>query len=543
MTPDRVPRPLADRVGPAVLVTAMAIVVAETIAYRLLSGHLDAGIEFLLRFDNVPSLREYVVRHLLTNPYYPPLTFAVLLLTYLVAGMALLPHVLVGNALILGGAFLLYRMLLRRGVEPLAAGIACAAYLFLPGTVVFGRTLAIELPMMLLLPAALYLADRSDGFRDAKASAALGVVVGLGMLTKWSFAAYAIVPLAMILGSAVAGRGDDNRSRVAAVAVFALALVVIAGPWYALRFDLARMIATASNDPNYADPSFTLHLAHNLRLLAALLGTPVAAYLAISAVVVLIAFPGRFRAATWIASIVVALALFSVPAHLEDRYIYPILVFVPLLAAVPNAGDRRRSVARLLAAGFLVAAIVAHVHAYLPTPETTRGEPSAVGAGRLFWGKQRTGDVLAAVARETAARRMANATVAVHPLWTNRHVAASAMQYERRRLGLAALAVVPFAKFNYLEYAEKLRAGALDAVIVDCAVPGVCRDGPVTDIALRTQDRMDVAYVDQRTGAVQGTYVERQVREDLAYLREHYDRAADLDLGDGVRAWVYARRP
>ena len=505
--------PLLGRL--ALLIAALAVV-AETVHYRRASGYHDSGIEFLLRFYNVPSLHEYVVRHLLTNPYYPPLYFAVLLATYLVAGTEFLPHVLVGDAMIVAGAFLLYRTLVRRGVERFVAGTACAGFLLLPGIVVFGRTLLIEQPMMLLLPACLLLADRADGFRDARASAGLGACLALGLLTKWSFLAYAVLPLAATVAASPVAKSRPAaaaRRRLPGVIGFAAALLVLAGPWYLGRFDPALMIGTATNDPTYPTQDFTRNLLHNVRLFRALAGTHVLVALAVAAGAALAAFPSRGRTAAWIASIAVPLLFFSWPRHLEDRYVYPILVFTPLVVAVPAVAGWRRAAAWLFAAGFLVAALIAHVGAYRPVDNPfARVNPLSVPSGHLFWGKQRTSAILEAVDRDAGGRGASRAVIAVHPLWTNYHVAASVLQYESRRgRFVTAMTVLPYAKFDYLGYSAHLRRLELEYVILDCAVEGVCSDAPASSVRLRVQDRMDVAYVDQRTGKAQPPYTEAQV--------------------------------
>ena len=536
-----------DRIGRAALLIAAIVVVGETIYYRRASGYYDAGIEFVLRFYNVSSVREYVVRHLLTNPYYPPLYFAVLLATYLVAGTEFLPHVLVGDAMILGGAWLLYRALVRRGVERGVAGIAVAAFLLLPGVVIFGRTLLIEQPMMVLLPACILLADRAEGFRDARAGAGLGACLALGVLTKWSFLAYATVPLAATVAATAWTRDEPTaapRGRLPGLLAFAAVFLVLAGPWYFGRFDPALMLATANNDPSYPTQDFFRNLAHNLGQFRALAGTPVLLALAVAAGAALRAFPSRGWTAAWIASVAVPLLFFSWPRHLEDRYLYPILVFAPLVAAVPAVAGWRRAVAWVLAVGFLIAAIVAHAGAWRPAGDASaRVNPLSVPAGHLFWGKQRTREILDAVDRDAGRRGLARAVVAVHPLWTDYHVAPSVLQYESRRgRRVTALSVLPFAKFDYLGFAARLRGGAFDYVVVDCGVPGVCSDAPASTVRLRPQDRMDTVYVDQRTGNVQGTYTEAQVQDDLAFLRTSYERVLDLDLGAGQRVWIY-RKP
>ena len=535
-------------VGRLALAAAACAVIGQTLHYRIACGYYDHGIEYLLRFYHVDGAGHYVVKHILTNSYYPPLFFAWLLAVWALFGTAVLPHVLAGDALILAGAYLVYRTLLRRGIGEGPAGIAVAGFLLLPGVTVFARTLLIEQPMMLLVPLAVYLLARTGRFERTVSAAGLGIAVGLGMLTKWAFAAYVAVPIAYGLVLMAADAWTERRAasiarRLVPAIVSLVALLAVAGPWYATVFDAVRMAATAANDPTFAELSITRNLSHNLALLRSLTGGPVLWFLAAAWIAGVIGRPSGRRMTWTLLAGLVPLVLFSLPSHLEDRYLYPLLVFCPFVVTMLDGSGGRRKAAWTVSAGFFTLAILANVGAYREGGPLFDLGPRAreVPTARLVWQPQHTDRIVEAIRGDAAARGAGSIVVAVHPLFQDHHSSGHAMLYESRRgRETVPMTVDSFSKFSYEEYAEGLAEGRFDYVVVSCDDPAVC-DGDVDSLALRPEQIRLAPYIDQRYGTVSPPYTVETVRDDLRRLRQEYVKAADVDLGDSQSARIFRR--
>jgi 4-amino-4-deoxy-L-arabinose transferase-like glycosyltransferase len=110
-----------------------------------------------------------------------------------------------------------------------------AAFLF--GTapfVVFSLlNFQLDLPLASIVALTLWILLRTQGFRRPAWTAALGLVVGLGLLTKPTYLVYVAAP---IVHQAFAGsRGGEGRRRLALLGLAAGIAAVIALPWYGQR--------------------------------------------------------------------------------------------------------------------------------------------------------------------------------------------------------------------------------------------------------------------------------------------------------------------
>ena len=111
------------------------------------------------------------------------------------------------------------------------AGAVVAATLVGTAPFVVNLTLRFQLdmPLMAMVAVALEMLLRTDGFRKPAWSLALGLVLGLGLLTKPPFAAYVASAIVLTLVTV-----RELRAAVNALATI-LVTLVIAGPWYGPR--------------------------------------------------------------------------------------------------------------------------------------------------------------------------------------------------------------------------------------------------------------------------------------------------------------------
>jgi hypothetical protein len=166
------------------------------------------------------------------SSFYPPLVTCTAGLLYFVAPVAPLTAqavMLAALAVALAAIFALGRRLL--GSE---GGLLAAFFFATAPFVVFSLiNFQLDLPLSAMVALALYALARTEHFARPRFTLGLGVVLGLGMLTKPTFAAYVLPPLCWSL--AMAWRAADRRRRLGALG---LALVIAAGlalPWYGPR--------------------------------------------------------------------------------------------------------------------------------------------------------------------------------------------------------------------------------------------------------------------------------------------------------------------
>ena len=538
-----------NRTGLILLASGLGLLAFEMLFYEAQNVVYGPGIEFLLRFTDVNGPKEYVTRYLLTNSYYPPLYFAFIFLVHLLFGMRFLPHVLANAALVAAGAVFLY-LAMRRRTDEWAAGLAAALFLLLPGPTFFTKTLAIEQPFLLLIPLTLFMLGKAEGFSKRSASICLGVVAGLGMLNKWTYAAYTIVPFAACACACLGKSAEPREEKSSAgrglnFALFLLAGVVVSGPWYFGVMDIRKLVATAGNDPNFPAFSFGAQLALNARLFLELNGQFVVAFLAPASIAAFAMSKKRLDVATGVLALVVPLVLFSIPRHLEDRYIYPLCALIPVLAAIiAESAPKKIKIAFWCAFAALV--LAGHADSYWADyfkPGRLR-DAANYHDGRLVWGRLGTSRLMDEIAGD-AARRFPGRTVAIsaHPLWTDvhagnlntRYLSAVDPKYGNIRLN-------EFAKFRYREFSRAILEGGLDYILLDCGLEGVCSDEPKPSVSLRPEDRMTEVYIEQRYGQVHRPFTDQDVLDDLAFIRERFVKIADLRLDSANRVWIYARK-
>jgi len=167
------------------------------------------------------------------SAFYPPLATCAAGLLYFVLPVAPLTSqgVMVAFlAVALAAVFGIGRELWDDGAGLLAA--------FLLGTapfVVFCLTnFQLDLPLAAMVAATLWALLHTDGFRKPVWSAGLGILLGLGMLTKPTFVVYIGAPLLWV-ATADRRRGDEQRRRVGLLATAVLIGVAMALPWYGPR--------------------------------------------------------------------------------------------------------------------------------------------------------------------------------------------------------------------------------------------------------------------------------------------------------------------
>src|SRR5437867_7384999 len=123
---------------------------------------------------------------------------------------------------------------LGRALWDAETGLLAAFFFATAPFVVFSLTnFQLDLPLAAMVALALYVLHRSVGFSRAAWSVALGLVIGLGLLTKPPFPVYVLPSLLWSLWSA--GRGPNRRRRLALLALALVIGMILALPWYGPR--------------------------------------------------------------------------------------------------------------------------------------------------------------------------------------------------------------------------------------------------------------------------------------------------------------------
>jgi hypothetical protein len=166
------------------------------------------------------------------SSFYPPLVTCVAGLLYFAAPVVPMTAQGVMLGFLAVGVAAVFALGRRLGDE--ATGLL-AAFLFATAPfVVFSLTnFQLDLPLTAMVAVALYVLVRAEGFSQPRWCALLGVVLGLGLLTKPPFPTY-VVP-AMLVCAASAWRGTDRRRRLGWLAATLAIAGAVALPWYGPR--------------------------------------------------------------------------------------------------------------------------------------------------------------------------------------------------------------------------------------------------------------------------------------------------------------------
>ena len=178
----------------------------------------------------------------------PPLPFLSVVSFYRLFGtstdVALMSNCLFLGVL-LGSVYGIGRMLYGRRAGLLAAFLVS----FYPVLFSISRLSYVDYALTAMVALSVYLLLKTDGFRNRRWSLAFGLSVGLGLLTKWPFIAFAGAPIAYMAWRSGAlkrvlfvpwggSEGSTGRSRVLTSPWFhALAALVVSALWYVPNWD------------------------------------------------------------------------------------------------------------------------------------------------------------------------------------------------------------------------------------------------------------------------------------------------------------------
>jgi hypothetical protein len=166
------------------------------------------------------------------SAFYPPLVpcaagalYLLFPVTPLTAQAVMLVFLAVGLAATFGAG---------RALWDARSGLLAAFFFGTAPFVVFSLlNFQLDLPLAAMVAATLCVLLQTDGFRHARWTVALGIVLGLGLLTKPTYPVYVLGPLLYEIVAAF--RSGDARRRLRLVGLALLITAAMALPWYGPR--------------------------------------------------------------------------------------------------------------------------------------------------------------------------------------------------------------------------------------------------------------------------------------------------------------------
>jgi DUF2993 family protein/dolichyl-phosphate-mannose-protein mannosyltransferase len=394
------------------------------------ANHLERAVECyrILSEPGHDGLREILD----VSSFYPPIVPCAAGLLYF--AFPIVP--LTAQALMLGFLALgiAATFALGRHLFDPATGLLAAFFFGTAPFVIFSLTnFQLDLPLASMVVAALYALVRSEGFSRPGWCVTLGVMLGLGMVTKPPFAAYVLPAFCWTTWQVL--RSADRRRRLGWLAVALVLGVAIALPWYGPRILGLPMQAANRSFKNAAAEGQAAYLSPESllfypRTLPSQLGVLASLLFLVGAWAV--RRHRESRVFLWLSG-VVPFMMFSMIQNRNFRYTLPILPAAALLAAVgarafPPAWRR---------VGLWVCVVVGLVQVSMssfavPIPPSVPGLslPLAIyqPPSRADWAHEA---IIADLVRASAGRP---ATVAVVPNYN--FFSVSNFRYDAARLGL-----------------------------------------------------------------------------------------------------------
>ena len=394
------------------------------------ANHLERAVacSHSLRLVSFTGARDIIE----ASSFYPPVVTCAAGLLYLVFPVAPLTAQVVMMASLALAMAALYGLGDRLGDAP--AGVWGALLFATAPFVVFSLTnFQLDLPLAAMVALALYVLVGSRDFASVRWSLGLGGVLGLGMLTKPSFAIYVLPPFLWSLWRAL--RAPDRGRRLGGATAALAVTALLALPWYGPRlFGLPMQILNRSfkqaAEQQNPEPLTTTALLYYPRTLPTQLGLLAGALMLWG--LWAIRKNRAARPVLWLATLG-PFTVFSLIQNKNLRYTLPILPTAALVAAMglrslPAPVRRGTAVAALVLAALQVSMALFQV----PTPPTLPGMimPLALGRApsRADWQHDR---ILADLGRASRGRPV---TVAVIP--NDNFFSVSNFRYEVVRRGL-----------------------------------------------------------------------------------------------------------
>lgn len=306
----------------AIIALSLLTFISEFAVISLYADPPHANLTSIIYHNSISSWRFWF-----TSPYYPPFWDYFWHLFILAFGPLYIFTSVANATLIILGAAFVYLLLRHEGIENYFAALGFALTILSPAALQAAVMTHPESMMWLLLAGFLYFLVRSRAFTQVGHSIVSSVFLSLGLLSKWSFFGYSFLPA--LIESLVPAKSAQRK--LAGFIAFVLTALVLCGPWYFGVMELDRILPTATNDPNLPVYSFWGMFALNLKILASHVGGYAISIVILAIAALALIFSRAKILWTLVSSIIGSIIFFSIPAHTEARYLWPL---VPPIAAI-----------------------------------------------------------------------------------------------------------------------------------------------------------------------------------------------------------------
>lgn len=232
----------------ALLVLCVLVYLASTLVWvhwNTRPPHWDMGrhlytaqqyLNLMLDGQKIPLITAYY--------YYPPLSYWLVALSFQFLGSSVVSAILLNLvwALILAFSFLSIAKSLK---SPRAGIFAFIFFITMPLVSSVTKDFQLDFPVTAMLAANLAFLIRSNNFKRLDMSLLYGISSGLGMLTKWMFFVYAILPLGVSVVILLCERDRAERLKNLFLGIFLG--YIIASPWYVTNYFSIKMDFLANN--------------------------------------------------------------------------------------------------------------------------------------------------------------------------------------------------------------------------------------------------------------------------------------------------------
>lgn len=331
------------------------------------SVHLNLASTYwhIFKHFNLNSFKEIIA----VSSYYPPLYHLTILPSFAIGGISL-HSALFSNLfyliILLWSTYGIGRILYNKSVGILAA-LLVAVYPFL---IYMSRTLVIDLSLTTMVTLGFYLYLRSRDFSDRKFSLLFGLVSGLGLLMKWTYAFF-------LLGPILYGLWRRKKNCF----ISAIVALVVAFPWYSynlikfIRYSIRFSgIGASEGDPSIFTMKSIGYYGQNLLLQI----QPVFLILfLVGLIVYMVTWKRQNKLLFW--WMVLPYLILTLISNKDERYTLPILSAVAIISCfwlfnLKNMVMRRVLVTLIVIFGigqFMLSSFSRHKNYYCQPPDSS----------------------------------------------------------------------------------------------------------------------------------------------------------------------------
>jgi 4-amino-4-deoxy-L-arabinose transferase-like glycosyltransferase len=268
--------------------------------------------------------------------YYPPFYYWLTALWYLVVGRSIDAAISTNLFFVVALAISVY-FSAKKLQDERSACLAALLALTFPMLSSQFKEFQLDAPLTVMVSLGLTFLLYSDNFRNRKSIVFLGIVSGLAMLTKWTYAAYVLVPLIYLLAESLLKFPRERISILKNALIAAIATSIIAGPWYTHNLsDIKRDVdgsginaALAEGDPvGLTLKAFMFYFWTFIEHHFWLIGTII---FLVGLVVLLSNRESRRKYAIYLISVIVGYIIFSTFPNKDARFIMPIVPSVAII--------------------------------------------------------------------------------------------------------------------------------------------------------------------------------------------------------------------